>query len=178
MEAFLIRAIPLFRLTVILVLVFVAVSHGYGASLPKISARHTAGEVLLVYNADSPISTAIAKEYAGKRGVTKAVAIHCADSAVSNPHETISLADYEREISGPVQEFLSRHQEINFLVLTKGVPIRIDGGETGSRDEHTTGNLHPSVDSYIAAMDYRSIKGAVKIRIHGSGADGFRWLNR
>jgi uncharacterized protein (TIGR03790 family) len=175
-EAFLIRAIPLFRL--ILVLVFVAVSHGYGASLPTASARHTAGEVLLVYNADSPISTAIAKEYAGKRGVTNAVAIHCADSAVSNIHETISLADYEREIAGPVQEFLSRHQEINFLVLTKGVPIRIDGGETGSRDEHTTGNLHPSVDSYLAAMDYRSIKGAVKIRIHGSGADGFGWLNR
>jgi hypothetical protein len=61
----LIRGIPLFRLTVILVLVFVAVSHGYGASLPTPSARHTAGEVLLVYNADSPISTAIAKEYAG-----------------------------------------------------------------------------------------------------------------
>ena len=138
----------------------------------------TAGEVLLVYNSDSPISTAIAKDYAVKRGVTKTVAIHCADSAVSTTHETISLADYEREIAGPVGEFLSRHQEINFLVLTKGVPIRIGGGETGSRDEHTTGNLHPSVDSYLAAMDYSSIKGAVKISIHGSGADGFGWLNR
>jgi|ERR1700679_71743 hypothetical protein len=59
---FFIRAIPLFRLTVILVLVFVPVSHGYGASLPTGRARHTALEVLLVYNADSPISTAIAKE--------------------------------------------------------------------------------------------------------------------
>jgi len=64
------------------------------------------------------------------------------------------------------------------MVLTKGMPIRIDGGQTGSRDEHTTGNLYPSVDSYLAAMDYRSIKGAVKISIHGSGADGFGWLNR
>lgn len=172
------RTIPLFRLTVKLVLVFVALSHGYGASLPKTSARHTAGEVLLVYNADSPISTAIAKDYAGKRGVTKALAIHCADSAVSDTNETISLADYEREIAAPVREFLSRHQEINFLVLTKGMPIRIDGGETGSRDEQTTGNLHPSVDSYLAAMDYRLIQGAVKIRIHGSGADGFGWLNQ
>ncbi len=27
-------------------------------------------------------------------------------------------------------------------------------------------------------MDYSSIKGAVKISIHGSGADGFGWLNR
>jgi len=173
----LIHAIPLVRLTLISALVLVVASLGYGALLPAESTRHTASEVLLVYNADSPISTAIAKDYAVKRGVTKTVAIHCADSAASTTHETISLADYEREIAGPIGEFLSRHQEINFLVLTKGVPIRIDGGETGSRAEHTTGNLHPSVDSYLAAMDYSSIKGAVRISIHGSGADGFGWLN-
>jgi uncharacterized protein (TIGR03790 family) len=174
----LIRAIPLFRLTVISALVLIAASQRCGGSLPAASAHHTADEVLLVYNADSPIATAIAKDYAVKRGVTKTVAIHCADSAAGATPETISLADYEREIAGPVGEFLSRHQEINFLVLTKGVPIRIDGGETGSRAERTTGNLHPSVDSYLAAMDYSSINGAVKISIHGSGADGFGWLNR
>jgi uncharacterized protein (TIGR03790 family) len=174
----LIRAILLFRLTVILAMFLAVVSQAFAASLPAASARHTSGEVLLVYNADSPISVAIAKDYAAKRGVTKAVVIHCADSAVSTAHETISLTDYERKIAGPVGKFLSRHREINFLVLTKGVPIRIDGGKTGSRDEHTTGNLHPSVDSYLAAMDYSSIKGAVKISIHGSGADGFGWLNR
>jgi len=163
-------------LKVISLLVFVAVA--YSAPLPASNVRHTAREVLLVYNAGSPVSTAIAKTYASKRGVRNAVAIHCADSAVSNAYETISLADYEREIEGPVRKFLALHPEINFLVLTKGVPIRIDGGETGSRDEHTTGNLHPSVDSYLAAMDYRYIKDAVKISIHGSGADGFGWLNR
>ena len=157
--------------------VFIAVLHCYGASLATASSHHTAAEVLLIYNANSPISTAIAKEYADKRGVRKAIAIHCADSALSATHETISLPDYEREIEAPVREFLRRHHEINFLVLTKGVPIRIDGGETGSRAEHTSGNLHPSVDSYLAAMGYRSIKGAVKISIHGSGADGYGWLN-
>jgi uncharacterized protein (TIGR03790 family) len=146
--------------------------------LPTIGSRHTAAEVLLVYNAGSPISTAIAKDYATKRGVTKTIAIHCSDSALSTTHETISLADYERAIAAPVKAFLARHQEINFIVLTKGVPIRIDGGATGSRDEHTTGNLHSSVDSYLAAMDYPSLKGAVRISIHGSGADGFGWLNR
>lgn len=166
------------RLTVFSALVFVAAAQCCGASLPPASARHTADEVLLVYNADSPISTAIAKDYAVKRGVSRTVAIHCADSAASTAHETISLADYQREIAGPVGVFLARHPEINFLVLTKGVPIRIAGGETGSRAERTNGNLHPSVDSYLAAMDYSSIKAAVKIRIHGSGADGFGWLNR
>src|SRR5271154_4582323 len=98
-------------------------------------APHTPAEVLLVYNADSPISAAIAKDYAARRGVTKTVVIHCADSAVSTANETIALADYTREIATPVAEFLKRHSEINFIVLTKGVPIRVDGGETGSRDE-------------------------------------------
>ena len=149
---------------------------------PGLPLKHSPAEVLLVYNADSPISTAIAKDYAAKRGVTKAVAIHCADSAVSTANETIALADYAHAIAGPVGVFLSKHSEINFVVLTKGVPIRVDGGETGSRDEHTTGNLHASVDSYLAGMDYASMqnsgKDAVKISIHGSGADGFGWLNR
>ena len=172
------RAIPWFRLTVISALALVAAAQCWGASRPPASGGHTAREVLLVYNAGSPISTAIAQDYAAKRGVTKEVAIHCADSAASTANETISLADYQRQIAGPIGKFLSRHREINFIVLTKGVPIRIDGGETGSRNEHTTGNLHPSVDSYLAAMDYPSIKGAGKINIHGSGADGVGWLNR
>jgi uncharacterized protein (TIGR03790 family) len=150
----------------------------FGGAQPAERSTHSSAEVLLVYNADSPISTAIAKDYAAKRDVTKTVVIHCADSAVSTANETIPQTDYKREIAVPIAEFLEHHPEINFIVLTKGVPIRIDGGDTGSRDEHTTGNLHPSVDSYLAAMDYPSIPSAVKISIHGSGADGFGWLNR
>ena len=58
------------------------------------SSGHTPAEVLLVYNANSPVSTAIAKDYAAKRGVTKTVVIRCADSAVNSDNETISLANY------------------------------------------------------------------------------------
>ncbi|MBS1805169.1 MAG: TIGR03790 family protein [Acidobacteria bacterium] len=170
------RAVSLRRLEIALLLIFACCCDG--SPLLAASGHHSSSEVLLVYNAESPTSTAIAKLYKSKRGITGVVAIHCADSAVSNAHETIPLADYKREIAGPIQAFLKKHREINFIVLTKGVPIRIDGGETGSRAEHTTGNLHPSVDSYLAAMDYPTIKGAVKISIHGSGADGFGWLNR
>jgi len=170
------RPITPFKLPLLLILAQVALIHA--APLPASSAHHTAREVLLVYNSDSPISTDIAKFYATRRGVTNSVAIHCADSAISTALETISLKHYQRQIATPLQKFLEQHHEINFIVLTKGVPIRIDGGETGSRAEHTTGNLHPSVDSYLAAMDYASIKGAIKISIHGSGADGFGWLNR
>ena len=141
-------------------------------------SAHSAQEVLLVSNANSSMSVAIAKDYAAKRGVAKSVVIHCADSAVSAANETISLADYTSQIAVPVGDYLKQHPEINFVVLTKGVPIRIDGGITGSRDENSSGNLHPSVDSYLAAMDYPAMRGAVKISIHGSGARGFGWLNR
>jgi uncharacterized protein (TIGR03790 family) len=139
---------------------------------------HGPNEVLLVYNGNSPISTAIARDYALKRGVTKIIVVHCADSAVSTANETISLDRYNEQIAAPVSTYLRTHREINFIVLTKGIPIRIDGGATGSRDENTSGDLHPSVDSYLAALDYPTIRGAVKIGIHGSGADGYGWLNR
>jgi uncharacterized protein (TIGR03790 family) len=148
------------------------------AAKPVSSPAHTTAEVLLVYNGDSLISTAIAKDYSARRGVTKTVVIHCPDSAISAEHETISLANYTNQIAAPISAYLKAHTEINFIVLTKGVPIRVDGGITGSRDENTTGNLHPSVDSYLAAIDYPSIPSAVKISIHGSGASGFGWLNR
>jgi uncharacterized protein (TIGR03790 family) len=147
------------------------------------TASHTPAEVLLVYNADSAVSTAVAKYYAAKRGVTKMVVVHCADSAVSTANETILLADYNREIADPVSQYLARHKEINFIVLTKGVPIRVRGADTGSRDENlpATAPLNASVDSYLAAMDYSTDKingkDAVKISIHGSGASGFGWLN-
>ena len=144
------------------------------AGVPK----HSASEILLVYNANSRISTAIAKDYAKKRSVTNIVAIHCIDSAVSGTNETISLVSYTSEIAAPIKRYLARHNGINFIVLTKGIPIRIDGGVTGSKDIGSNKNLQPSLDSYLAAIDYPSISGAIKISITGSGATGYGWLNR
>jgi len=161
--------------TLVLFLIAFLFMSGFAiASVPQ----HSAGEVLLVYNVNSPISITIAKDYAGKRHVTNMVAIHCIDSAVGSNNETIPLADYRSEIELPVGDFLAHHHEINFIVLTKGVPIRIDGGSTGSKDIGSNGNLYASVDSYLAAIDYPSIAAAVKISITGSGATGSGWLNR
>jgi uncharacterized protein (TIGR03790 family) len=163
----------------IFILAFTLVSSGIAfASMSTQATVHSPSEVLLVYNADSPISTAIAKDYSRRRGVNKMAVIHCADSAIATANETISLANYDTRIAAPIRKALAQHKEINFIVLTKGVPIRIDGGVTGSRDENTTGNLHPSVDSYLAAIDYPSLKDVVKIAIHGSGARGYGLLNR
>jgi uncharacterized protein (TIGR03790 family) len=148
------------------------------SSAATTASKHSLREVLLVYNANSPISTAIARDYARKRHVTNIVVIHCIDSAISRTNETIPMADYNKEIASPISSYLAHHNQINFIVLTKGVPIRIDGGITGSKDVGSQQTLKPSVDSYLAAIDYPVIPGTVKISITGSGAVGYGWINR
>jgi uncharacterized protein (TIGR03790 family) len=142
------------------------------------AAVHTAAEVLVISNANSSISMAIAGDYLEKRPGSKRLIVHCADSAIKTADETISIANYGAQIEAPVREFLRHHLEINFIVLTKGVPIRIHGTATGSRDVNVPGPLQASVDSYLAAVDYSEMKEAKKIGITGSGATGSVWLNR
>jgi uncharacterized protein (TIGR03790 family) len=146
-------------------------------SPPNGPPRRTPDEVLVVYNANSPISTAIANDYAGKRGVTNVLSIQCADSATSSDNETIALADYTSSIAAPVSQYLAAHDAIQFIVLTKGVPIRIDGADTGCC---MNGGVpgQPSVDSFLAAIDYPTLSGATKVGINGSGTVGTGWLNR
>jgi uncharacterized protein (TIGR03790 family) len=144
--------------------------------------RRSSNEVLLVCNGDSPISRAVADDYASKRHVRNRLVIHCQDSAIKTENETLDLATYTAQIEKPVRSYLAGHPEINFIVLTKGVPIRIVGAPLGScwenskEPEATRG--HPSVDSYLSALDYTSKAGARKISIAGSGAIGAAYSNR
>jgi uncharacterized protein (TIGR03790 family) len=87
--------------------------------------KHSPGEVLLVYNSNSPVSTAIASYYQAERGVTNVLPVDCEDSALSSNTETIPLSDYTVQIATPIRRYLAGHPGINFIVLTKGIPIRI-----------------------------------------------------
>ncbi len=144
-------------------------------------ARRTANEVLLITNSSSPTSLAIADDYAQKRSITHRLSVDCADSALKTDNETIELAKYTSAIATPIATYLAAHSEINFIVLTKGVPIRVNGAKTGccqgNDAAHPTGAGQPSVDSYLAAMDYPTLAGAKKIGITGSGTVGSGWLN-
>src|ERR1700683_1648878 len=73
---------------------------------------HSANEVLLVYNSNSPTSMAIAQYYEQKRGVTNALAVSCQDSAVSSANETIPLVNYTSQIATPVSNYLANHSGI------------------------------------------------------------------
>jgi hypothetical protein len=129
-----------------------------------------------VYNTNSPISTAVAMDYAAKRSVPNVLSVTCADSATSSDHETIELSDFTSSIATPIEQFLTAHSGVNFVVLTKGIPIRINGAPTGccqgNVDNQPNGSGQPSVDSYLAAIDYPQIADAKKIGITGSGTVG------
>jgi uncharacterized protein (TIGR03790 family) len=155
------------------------------ASLPAQTTsprRRSADEVLLLCNVNSPSSKAIADDYAAKRRIKHRLSIECEDSATGADRETIPLADYTKEIETPVRNYLKSHPGIDFIVLTKGIPIRITGASLGSCDENSREpeNIrgHPSVDSYLSAMDYESLPGTRRIKIAGSGAIGAAYSNR
>jgi uncharacterized protein (TIGR03790 family) len=139
-------------------------------------------EVLLVRNENSPVSQAIADDYAGMRHIRNIVSVRCQDSALNTANETISLSAYTKTIEEPIRVYLAEHENIDFIVLTKGIPIRITGSAMGSCDENsleprmTRG--HPSVDSTLAALDYASLPGTMTIDITGSGAIGCAYSNR
>jgi hypothetical protein len=140
-------------------------------------ARRLPTEVLVVYNANSPTSTAIAMDYASKREVPNVLSIQCADSATSANNETIALADFTTSIAAPISEYLNSHGNINFIVLTKGIPIRIDDASTGCCMSGGSSG-QPSVDSYLAAIDYPTLSDATQVAVSGSGTVGAAWLNR
>src|ERR1039458_5743458 len=103
------------------------------------ATQRSPGQVLLVVNANSPISQAIADDYALKRNIKNVLSIQCQDSAVSTKNETIALADYTGFIETPIHAYLATHTNIDFVVLTKGIPIRITGSAMGSCDEPSRG---------------------------------------
>ncbi|MDE2127899.1 MAG: TIGR03790 family protein [Armatimonadetes bacterium] len=129
--------------------------------------------VLVVENASSPASVTIANDYMLRRHVHNIVKIQCADSAVSAANETTTWKVFETAILGPVVDFVEAHPAIDFIVLTKGVPIRI-ADAPGMGLHNTT----PSVDSTLAAIGYDSNPAAERFHINDSGFTGTGWANR
>lgn len=104
----------------------------------KVSAKPNAEarRVLVVYNSRSEVGRQIAQYYANKRGIPSGniVSVSCPDE------EEVSFNDYLDDIQRPVQSRLKSDDAIDFVVTTKGVPIRIQGEGY-------------SVDAWLAAGD-------------------------
>ena len=80
--------------------------------------------VLIVINRQSPDSVAIGSYYIEKRRIPAANV--CKISCVTT--EECARHDYETQIETFVAAFLTNRPNIDFVVLTKGIPIRIQDG--------------------------------------------------
>jgi uncharacterized protein (TIGR03790 family) len=109
-------------------------------------ARH----VLLVVNEQSPASQEIADYYRARRGVPDDQVVRLS----LEPADLVTREAFDAGIQAPIAAWLSRHSaqdRILFIVLTKGVPLRIQG--TIGRQGTTA-----SVDSELALL-YRRMSG-------------------
>jgi len=112
------------------------------------------------------------------------VTVACRDSSLSAEDETLPYQSYQNEIEKPIRAFLMAHPGVNFVVLTKGVPFRVEGGPTGNAwDGDKVAAATASVDSMLAALDYDKLPSAKKYHFTGatpgpSAANGYAWANR
>ncbi len=141
-------------------------------TLLALSAPKDADRVLVIQNNASPASVSIASDYMARRGVKAVLKVNCQDSASETAKETMEFADFQTAIGEPLQDYLTAHPKIDFIVLTKGIPIRLINAPVG-----INGNLC-SLDSYLASLGYASRKDTTKMTLNDSGFTGKCWFNR
>lgn len=129
--------------------------------------------VVVVRNDQSPTSRSVADDYLHRRSVANLLEIHCPDSATGADRETMSYPDFKDSIEAPLRTFLSSHPRIDFIVLTKGVPIRIEGAPGLGVDAK-----RPSLDSYLAALDYEKDPDLITVKLIDGQFTGTARANR
>jgi uncharacterized protein (TIGR03790 family) len=133
---------------------FAGFSLGYAALLLLAcfqAPAQTPGQVLVVVNRRSATSRQIGEYYVHKREIPLAN-LCVIDTA---PDETITRSVYDKEIEQPVGQFLRKQkvqEQILYIVLTGGVPLRIIGQGEALRSEAS------SVDSELTLL-YQRLRG-------------------
>lgn len=123
-----------------------ATLNGCGASgqaaQPQSSVAKSEGEakrVLVVVNESDPASVKIGNYYILKRKISRDQLVKIQTTSKDN----ISPDKYKSEIEAPIKAALARNKSIDFIVLTKGIPLRLidEGGY--------------SVDATLASMELK-----------------------
>lgn len=128
-------------LLISMLIVFSAAAWCAGPDFAKASSGKPSPEnVLLIINSGSPDSKAVGEYYAKKRQIPakNVVRIKCSSE------EQISDQDFNDTIQKPVKTHITYNnlrKKIDYLVLTKGMPIKTNKGY--------------SVDSLLTCMDFR-----------------------
>ncbi len=159
----------------LIAIIVLTASFSYGATPASQAAR-----VLVIRNTNSTISKAVADFYCAGRGITNVLNVSCQDAATSSNLETMTFKDYLTNIDAPLHSFLASHPGIDFIVTTKGIPIRLMGSDAGGwvKADSAAQRFNGSLDSYVSALGYDTIKGAIRINISSGSYQGSSWANR
>ncbi len=138
-----------------------------GESAPQKTAAAAAGEqktqphslarrVLVVVNSNSSASGTIGQYYAQKRGIAKSQIL----TIQTSTSEGIQSSTYRTDIEGPVKSALGQPgSSYDYVVLTKGVPIRVDDLSGRSVDSLLASMYLPEKDP---AMTQGELAGALR----------------
>jgi uncharacterized protein (TIGR03790 family) len=110
-----------------------------------LGAAENYSDVAVIVNSESPISQSIADYYTAVRGIPAANVIQ----VVAPATETISPAEFA-DLRAQIETYLTSHQlenSINYIVTTKGLPLRVDRGGTG-----TSYSQSASVESELSCI--------------------------
>ncbi len=115
--------------------------------------------VLVIANRNSPVSLRVAQYYQQRRGIppNHFLTLDLPDSSLTPGLESIGYPTYQTQVEQPLRDFLTRKELVNhirYIVLTKGVPLRIKDVPYRLKEGEPL-NQHQSIDSTLAALDYR-----------------------
>ena len=119
-------------------------------AIPRASFAQSPDNVLVVVNSNSTDSTEIGEYYAKARGIPRNQIARISAATA----DVVTRAGYELTIEQPIAAWLAKHllqDKVLFIVLTKGVPLRIEG--TIGRD-----GTSASVDSELTLL-YQRLTG-------------------
>lgn len=136
-----------------------------------IAAPSLSSRVLIVENLSSQVSVDLARVYAQHRGVKNLLRVECQDSSAEAAKETMPFAAFRTQIEAPLRAYLKAKPGIDFIVLTKGIPIRLTAAPLG------VSGKQPSLDSFVAGLDYGERKDSIPISLNDSGFTGKCWAN-
>ncbi len=116
-------------------------------------------EVLVITNSESPTSLAIGAYYADVRGVPDEnvvkLSIPLKDPTLADrAQETISAEAYHRLLREPLERYLEENElrdQIEILVTTKGIPLRVDG-ESSSMERWLEVTTQAAVDAELSLL--------------------------
>jgi uncharacterized protein (TIGR03790 family) len=129
-----------------------------------IASGITENQVLVVYNSQNPDSQAVRDYYLTKR--TGVLTLDLTDSTLSAGN--ISYSDFATKIRNPIRTHLNTNnleQSVHVIVLTKGIPHRIQSLDTSSANvgdnasatisDYNAGNANfASVDSELTLLQF------------------------